>query len=115
MMLVLFELTPRPDQSARYFGLAAQLAEELVHVPGFVSVERFQSLSQPDKFLSLSCFHDEQAVRAWREHMQHRRAQLLGRAEIFADYRLRVVQVVRDYGLAERGEAPPDSRPIHGG
>lgn len=114
MIVVLFELTPKAGQDARYFELAARLADELAQVPGFVSVERFQSLSQPGKFLSLSCFRDEAALRAWRGQAEHRAAQALGRSEIFADYRLRVVQVLRDYGLHERREAPDDSRQAHG-
>lgn len=114
MILVLFELIPRANQAARYFELAAQLADELSQVPGFLSVERFESLSQPGKYVSLSCFRDEAAVRSWREQAQHRRAQALGREEIFADYRLRVVEVVRDYGREQRDEAPSDSRETHG-
>ncbi len=81
---------------------------------GFISVERFQSLSNPGKLLSLSFWRDEDAVRRWRSLEAHRRAQEAGRGGVFAGYRLRVAQVLRDYGMDERREAPMDSRERHG-
>lgn len=112
MIAVIFELTPaRPD---RYFDLAAQLKPELEKIPGFLSVERFESLAMPGKYLSLSFWEDEAAVQAWRNTADHRAAQAEARAGVLADYRLRVAGVIRDYGMEPRAEAPADSRDSHG-
>jgi len=110
MIAVIFELEPRADQARRYFELAAALKAELESIDGFVSVERFESLARPGHYLSLSFWHDEAAVRAWRCHGLHRQAQQQGRSELFASYRLRVASVLRDYGLHEREHVPADSR-----
>jgi heme-degrading monooxygenase HmoA len=109
MIVVIFELQPKPGAEARYFELAAALKDELAAVEGFLSVERFESVTRPGHFLSLSCWRDEAAVRRWRCHALHRQAQQAGRSELFAHYRLRVAQVLRDYGLHERGDVPSDS------
>ncbi|HJV59733.1 MAG TPA: antibiotic biosynthesis monooxygenase [Albitalea sp.] len=106
MIAVIFEVTPAAGQRERYLEIAARLRPELEAIDGFVSVERFQSLAQPDKVLSLSFWRDEDSVRRWREAEAHRGAQRAGRDSVFADYRLRVAQVVRDYGLFERDQAP---------
>jgi len=113
MIAVIFEVWPAEDGMDRYLDLAAALREELQQIDGFISVERFQSLSAPGKLLSLSFFENEAAVNAWRNRPKHRATQAMGRAGIFADYRLRVAQVLRDYGLNERAEAPADSRAVH--
>ena len=110
MIAVIFEVEPRPGAAARYFELAAALKTELEAIDGFISVERFESLTRPGRFVSLSYWRDEAAVRSWRCHGMHRQAQQAGRADVLADYRLRVASVVRDYGLAERDQAPSDSR-----
>ena len=110
MIAVIFELEPRPGAEARYFELAAALKPALEAVDGFISVERFESVTRPGHFVSLSFWRDEDAVRAWRCQATHRNAQREGRASVFADYRLRVATVLRDYGPHERGEAPDDSR-----
>ncbi len=114
MIAVIFELEPYADRASDYFELAADLAPILKAMPGFISVERFQSIASPGRFLSLSFWEDEAAVAAWRAGREHRSAQQRGRTGIFRDYRLRVAQVIRDYGLNEREEAPPDSRDVHG-
>lgn len=114
MIAVIFELEPKPERRQAYFDLAAALRPQLEAIDGFLSIERFESLQQPGKFLSLSFFRDEAAVAAWRNTMEHRAAQARGRAEIFANYRLRVAAVLRDYGLERREEAPADSRARHG-
>ena len=98
----------------RYLDLAAALRADLEQIDGFISVERFEGLSTPGKLLSLSIFRDEAAVAAWRNRPGHRATQAKGRNGVFADYRLRVAQVLRDYGLEEREEAPADSRTAHG-
>ena len=110
MIAVIFELEPRPGAAQRYFELAAALRPELESIDGFISVERFESLATPGRFLSLSFWRDEDAVRTWRCHGMHRRAQQAGRSDVLAGYRLRVATVVRDYGLQEREEAPADSQ-----
>ena len=115
MIAVIFELTPTPGRRDDYLALAAALKEDLSVMDGFVSVERFESLTTPGKFVSLSFWRDEAAVDAWRGQTAHRNAQHHGRTEIFSDYRLRVAKVLRDYGMAERTEAPADSRAAHGG
>jgi len=114
MIAVIFEVEPHPEQRTAYFDAAAALRPLLNQVEGFISVERFESLTTPGKVLSLSFFEDESAVARWRELTAHRRAQAAGRDHIFAGYRLRVAEVVRDYGLDDRGQAPPGSRALHG-
>lgn len=112
MIAVIFEVEPAiPD---RYFDIAASLKPELEQIPGFISVERFESLTTPGRYLSLSFFEDEAAVLAWRNTPHHRAAQAEGRAGVFADYRLRVAHVLRDYGMTRRDDAPDDSRARHG-
>jgi len=113
MIAVIFEVTPAEGRRDDYLGIAAALRPELEKIDGFISVERFQSLTDPHKLLSLSFWRDEQAVKEWRTHAEHRKGQVAGRAGIFADYRLRIASVVRDYGLNERAEAPADSRAVH--
>lgn len=110
MIAVIFEVEPHHGAADRYFEMAAALKAELESIDGFISVERFESLAKPGRFLSLSFWRDEAAVRAWRCHGMHRRAQQEGRSTVLAGYRLRVATVVRDYGLHEREEAPSDSR-----
>jgi heme-degrading monooxygenase HmoA len=114
MMAVIFEVEPAPGAMQSYLDLAAALREELSRIDGFVSIERFESLSQKGKILSLSFWRDEQAIQRWRTLEAHRAAQAQGRASIFANYRLRVAEVVRDYGKNERAQAPADSRTAHG-
>jgi len=113
-MAVIFEVTPAPGQTDAYLGAAAALRPLLEQVDGFLSIERFESLSQPGKLLSLSFWRDEEAVARWRQLEAHRSTQQAGRGGIFADYRLRVAAVVRDYGLHDRAQAPADSRAVHG-
>lgn len=114
MIAVIFEVVPNSERKQQYLDTAAMLRPLLDQVDGFISIERFQSLTQPGKILSLSFFRDEEAVRQWRALEAHRAAQSAGRASIFDDYRLRVATVVRDYGLYEREQAPDDSGERHG-
>jgi heme-degrading monooxygenase HmoA len=113
MIAVIFEAVPQPGRADAYFDAAATLRPLLAQIDGFISIERFESMSQPGRFLSLSFWRDEAAVAQWRNLEAHRAIQAAGRRSIFADYRLRVAQVVRDYGMAERAEAPDDSRRVH--
>lgn len=113
MIAVIFEVTPHAEGRQAYLETAAALRPLLEQVDGFISIERFQSMSQPDKLLSLSFFRDEAALAQWRQLEAHRAAQARGRETLFADYRLRIASVVRDYGLHERTEAPADSRARH--
>src|SRR4051794_32292850 len=106
MYAVIFEVEPAPGRRQDYLEIAAQLRPELEQIDGFISVERFQSLTHEGKILSLSFWRDEEAVVRWRGHEQHREAQRAGRGGIFKNYRLRVAAVMRDYGLNERAEAP---------
>lgn len=115
MIAVIFEVEPAEGQRQAYLDLAAALRPQLEKVDGFISVERFQSITDPRKMLSLSFWRDEEAVRAWRTHTAHRATQAKGRGGIFKDYRLRIAEVARDYGMHERREqAPHDSREAHG-
>lgn len=114
MISVIFEFYPAPGKTADYFELAAFLKPELEAIDGFISIERFESVVNKGKFLSLSFWRDEAAVRSWRNVEAHRLAQAKGRSGVFADYRLRVASVIRDYGMIERSEAPQDSRKAHG-
>lgn len=113
MIAVIFEVWPGPGQKQRYLDTAAALRAELQKIDGFISVERFESLTEPGKILSLSVFRDEAAVAAWRNVEAHRHAQAKGRGEIFADYRLRIAGVIRDYGMKDRAQAPADSKAVH--
>ena len=113
MIAVIFEVQPAEGRRQQYLDTAAALKPALERIDGFLSVERFQSLTDPGKLLSLSFWRDEQAVQAWRTLEAHRGAQAAGRSGVFADYRLRVAAVLRDYGLNERDQAPPDSRAVH--
>lgn len=113
MIAVMFEVEPAAGKRDAYLDIAARLRPLLDEIDGFISIERFQSLSDPNRVLSLSFWRDEDAVKAWRNTQEHRQAQAAGRAGIFAGYRLRIAHVVRDYGLNERAEAPEDSRAAH--
>ena len=114
MIAVIFEFTPAEGRFADYKALAEGLNDEVRGFDGFISIERFQSISDGGKFVSLSFWRDEEAVRAWRNVMQHREAQKQGRAGIFKSYRLRIASVVRDYGMDRRDQAPADSLKVHG-
>jgi heme-degrading monooxygenase HmoA len=114
MHAVIFEVWPKEEGRQEYLDIAAALRPQLEKMDGFISIERFQSLSEPDKILSLSFWRDDAAIAEWRRVERHRMAQAKGRGELFEDYRLRIASVIRDYGMNERKEAPSDSRERHG-
>jgi heme-degrading monooxygenase HmoA len=111
MHAVIFEVEPEPDHLQDYLDIAARLRPELEKIDGFISIERFKSLSQDGKILSLSFWRDEEAIVCWRRQEQHHAAQRTGRDRIFRDYRIRVAAVVRDYGMYERTQAPQQMPP----
>lgn len=113
MIAVIFEVEPAEGRKEDYLEIAAKMRPMLQEVEGFISVERFQSLTDPAKILSLSFFEDEEAVKRWRTLSAHRGAQSDGRAGVFAGYRLRVAGVLRDYGMFDRAQAPEDSKAVH--
>ena len=113
MIAVIFEVMPDEGQKDAYLDIAAAMRPMVEEVEGFISVERFQSLTNPDKLLSLSFFDDEAAVMRWRQLAAHRSAQSKGRNGVFSDYRLRVAHVLRDYGMFDREQAPEDSVKAH--
>lgn len=113
MTAVIFEVIPNEGKKEEYLDIAASLKPELSRIEGFISIERFQSLSNPGKILSLSFWKDEESIQQWRNLEMHRHAQEKGRNEIFKDYHLRIAAVVRDYGMFERDETPEDSREFH--
>ncbi|MGO4701475.1 antibiotic biosynthesis monooxygenase family protein [Dyella sp. 2RAB6] len=115
MIAVIFEVWPAEGCRETYLDIAAELRPLLEEIDGFLSIERFESLSERGKLLSLSCWRDEEAVAAWRQQEAHRTAQLEGRQGILRDYRLRVAGVMRDYGMDDRGQVPEDSRRYHDG
>jgi heme-degrading monooxygenase HmoA len=115
MIAVIFEVLPYLGERHTYLDLAGALRPELEKIDGFLSIERFESLTMRGKLLSLSFWRDEEAVKAWRNLEAHRAAQKAGRRDIFADYRLRIGHVVRDYGMNDRAQAPEDSRERHDG
>lgn len=114
MIAIIFEVIPAEGRKADYLDIAAEMRPMVHEVEGFISVERFQSLTNPDKLLSISFFEDEEAVARWRKLAAHRSAQSKGRAGIFSDYRLKVCHVLRDYGMTDRVDAPDDSKAAHG-
>ena len=113
MIAVIFEVFPHKDRRDDYLDMAAKMRPLVDRIDGFLSVERFQSLTNPDKLLSISFFRDETALDEWRKLTAHRSAQRAGREKIFQDYRLRIAHVMRDYGMFDRDEAPGDSRAVH--
>jgi heme-degrading monooxygenase HmoA len=114
MIAIIFEVTPHDGKTEEYLSIAASMRSLIAQVDGFISVERFQSLTNPEKLLSISFFENEDAVNEWRQLTEHRTAQAAGRDRIFKDYRLRVLSVIRDYGMTDRAEAPADSLDVHG-
>jgi len=114
MHAVIFEVWPKEEGRQEYLDIAASLRPMLEKIDGFISIERFQSLTDPAKILSLSFWRDDAAIAAWRQVEGHRLAQAKGRDGLFRDYRLRIAGVIRDYGMHEREEAPADSRKRHG-
>ena len=106
MIAVIFEVWPAEGHLDDYLDIAHGLRPELEKIDGFISIERFSSMYEDGKLLSLSFWRDETAVKAWREQADHRAAQAKGRNELFADYRLRIADVLRDYGPNERDQAP---------
>jgi heme-degrading monooxygenase HmoA len=113
MIAVIFEVEPKPEHKAEYLNIAASLRPMLEEIDGFISIERFQSLTNDGKILSLSFFENEEAIQAWRNLSAHRAAQAKGRDSLFQDYRLRIATISRDYGLNDRDQAPTDSRKRH--
>ena len=109
MHVVIFEVRPNKERYDEYLDIATALRSELAKIDGFISIERFTSMSEEGKILSLSFWRDEEAITAWREQREHRHAQRKGRHELFEDYRIRIAAVVRDYGMFERDQAPPDA------
>ena len=114
MVSVIFEVWPHDEQREGYLNWAADLKSELLKMDGFISIERFQSLTDPGKLLSLQFWRDDACLTAWRNLEAHRAAQSAGRRTMFKEYRLRIAEVTRDYGLNEREQAPQDSRRAHG-
>jgi len=114
VIAVIFEFTPAEGRFGDYKALAEGLGELVRDFDGFISIERFQSINDPGRFVSLSFWRDEEAVRQWRNVQKHREAQKKGRASIFRSYRLRIASVLRDYGMDERAQAPRDSVEAHG-
>lgn len=114
MLAVIFEFWTNPDKADVYWDHARAMSELVQDADGFLGIERFQSVSAENKFVSLSFWRDEAAVAAWRNTLRHRIAQAAGRDGVFRDYRLRVAQVIRDYGMTDRDQAPADSRAEHG-
>ena len=114
MLAVIFEVWPAAGRKDEYLALAASLRAEVQKIDGFVSVERFESLYEEGKLLSLQFWRDDAAIAAWRRHLEHRRAQAFGRGGLFEDYRLRIAEVVRDYGPNDRAQAPTDAVAITG-
>ena len=114
MIVVIFESEPLPGRTQAYLDAAARLRPLLAEVDGFISIERYESLSTPGKVLSISYWRDADAVRRWRNESAHREVQSLGRASIFADYRLHVAEVTRSYSMHDRAQTPDDSEAIHG-
>ncbi len=113
MIAVIFEVYPKSEGRAAYLDIAVELRPLLDTIDGFISIERFASLTNPDKILSLSFWRDEEAVAEWRRLEQHRSAQYAGRNHLFTDYRLRIASVIRDYGMFDRDEVPEDSLAFH--
>jgi len=114
MIAVIFEVWPHPEYKDRYLDWAARLKDDLVKMDGFISIERFESLTEPGKLLSLQFWRDDDCLTAWRNLEAHRAAQAAGRKTMFKEYSLKIAEVIRDYSLNDREQAPADSRARHG-
>jgi heme-degrading monooxygenase HmoA len=114
MFAVIFEVQPKPGREQDYLDIAASLKPDVEQIKGFISVERYQSIATPGKLVSVSFWEDEEAVKRWREHTRHHLAQLSGRGQIFADYRITVAEVERQYGMFERAQAPQKMPDVEG-
>jgi heme-degrading monooxygenase HmoA len=114
MIAVIFEVEPKDGKLDDYLTMAAEMRPLVERVEGFISVERFQSLTTPGKYLSISFFEDEDAIDEWRRLAAHRKAQATGRQSFFDDYRIRIAHVLRDYSMEDRKQAPADSKALHG-
>lgn len=114
MIAVIFEVWIDDAKTSQYLDIAKQMRPLLDTIDGFISIERFESINEAGKILSLSFWRDEGAIAEWRQLEAHRESQAKGRNEIFRDYRLRIAGVVRDYGMTEREQAPADSQEFHG-
>ena len=108
MMAVIFEVWPASGRKDDYLKMAAALRSKVEQIDGFISVERFESLYEEGKLLSLQFWRDDEAIGRWRRHLEHRNAQAVGKGGMFANYRLRIAAVVRDYGPQDRAQAPVD-------
>jgi heme-degrading monooxygenase HmoA len=115
MIAVIFEFTPMEGCFADYMAVVDTLREDLAKADGFISLERFESVTTKGRFLSLQFWRDEEAVSKWRNLAKHREAQKMGRGKIFQSYRLRIAGVIRDYEMDKREQAPADSRGVHDG
>ena len=114
MIAVIFEFTPAEGRFPDYMAVVDTLRDDLARADGFISLERFESITNKGKFVSLSFWRDEEAVRKWRNVQKHREAQAKGRGGIFTGYRLRIASVIRDYEMDKREQAPADSKQVHG-
>jgi heme-degrading monooxygenase HmoA len=114
VIAVIFEFTPAEGKFPEYLKIVDTLRDDLAKADGFISLERFESISAKGKFLSLQFWRDDASVAKWRNLQKHRAAQKQGRASIFASYRLRIASVIRDYEMDKRAQAPKDSQEIHG-
>ncbi|WP_018319038.1 antibiotic biosynthesis monooxygenase [Bradyrhizobium sp. WSM2793] len=114
MIAVIFESWPAPGKKQSYLDMGTALSTHLASLNGFISIERFQSVVDPEKLLALSIWRDEAAVDNWRRAQIHRAVQAGSRRDVFKDYRLRVATVIRDYGMFDRDQVPMDSRDAHG-
>ena len=113
MIAVIFEVYPAEGKMEEYLDIATDLKTQLQTIDGFISIERFSSLAEEGKILSLSFWRDEQAIQEWRNLETHRTAQEKGRSGVFRHYRLRVAEVNRDYGMKQRDSTPSDSKEVH--
>ena len=104
-VVVLFEVTPTAEGKVRYLELAAQLKLLLSDAKGFIHSERFSSLNEEGKLLSLNVWENEESVKKWRNELHHRMSQSEGRERLFENYRITVAYVIREYDDYNRREA----------
>ncbi len=114
MIAVIFEFTPAEGRFPDYLALVETLRKDLAEAEGFISLERYESITHQGKYVSLQFWRDDECVRKWRNLQKHREAQKKGRGGVFESYRLRIAEVRRDYTMDERAQAPADSVQVHG-
>ncbi len=97
MIGLFFEVLPKAGREETYFEMARLLRPELDKHDGLVFIDRYRSLSTGGLILSHQLWSSEECLIRWRENTKHKTVQRAGREQHFADYRLRVARLIREW------------------